>query len=53
MRFPSGEVAIVGAYESPRRRAPGIHPFAMHAEVVRGALEDALRVADRSVMCWS
>lgn len=37
----SGEVAIVGAYESPRRKAPGIHPYAIHAECVRGALEDA------------
>jgi acetyl-CoA acetyltransferase len=47
MRFPSGEVVIVGAYESPRRRAPGVHPFTMHAEVVRGALEDAgLEIGD-------
>jgi acetyl-CoA acetyltransferase len=37
----SGEVAIVGAYESPRRKAPGVHPYAIHAECVRGALEDA------------
>lgn len=37
----SGEVAIVGAYESPRRKAPGLHPFALHAEVARGALLDA------------
>jgi acetyl-CoA C-acetyltransferase len=36
-----GEVAIVGAYESPRRVAPGVHPYAIHAECVRGALEDA------------
>jgi len=41
IRFPSGEVAIVGAYESPRRKAPGIHPFQIHAEVVAGALADA------------
>jgi acetyl-CoA acetyltransferase len=37
----SGEVAIVGAYESPRRKAPGMHPYAIHAECVRGALQDA------------
>jgi acetyl-CoA C-acetyltransferase len=39
--FPSGDVAIIGAYESPRRKAPGIHPFQIHAEVVAGALADA------------
>lgn len=39
--FPSGKVAIVGTYESPRRVAPGIHPFQIHAEVVAGALKDA------------
>jgi len=37
----SGKVAIVGAYESPRRRAPGVHPFAIQAECARGALADA------------
>jgi acetyl-CoA C-acetyltransferase len=31
----SGKVAIVGAYESPRRRAPGMHPFAIQAEGAR------------------
>lgn len=36
-----GEVAIVGAYESPSRVADGVHPFAIHAECVAGALEDA------------
>jgi acetyl-CoA C-acetyltransferase len=39
--FPSGEVAIVGVYESPRRKAPGVHPFAIQAECVLGALADA------------
>lgn len=34
-------IAIVGAFESPRRKAPGIHPFQIHAECVKGALEDA------------
>jgi acetyl-CoA C-acetyltransferase len=38
---PSGKVAIVGAYESPRRKADGVHPFQIHAEVARGALDDA------------
>ncbi len=37
----SGEVAIVGAYESPARIDPDRHPFAIHAECVRGALIDA------------
>jgi acetyl-CoA C-acetyltransferase len=37
----SGQVAIVGAYESPRRRAPGVHPFAIQAECAVGALADA------------
>lgn len=39
--FPSGQVAIVGAYESPRRKAPGVHAFEIHAEVMQGALADA------------
>jgi acetyl-CoA C-acetyltransferase len=39
--FPSHKVAIVGAYESERRKAPGIHPFAIQAESVLGALKDA------------
>jgi len=43
----SGQVAIVGAYESPRRVAAGLHPFAIHAECARGALTDAgLELAD-------
>ena len=37
----SGRVAIVGAFESPRREAPGIHPFQIHAECLDGALADA------------
>jgi acetyl-CoA acetyltransferase len=35
------QAAIVGVYESPRREAKGIHPYAIHAECVRGALYDA------------
>ncbi len=43
----SGKVAIVGAYESARRLAPGMHPFAIQAECARGALSDAgLELAD-------
>jgi acetyl-CoA acetyltransferase len=43
----SGEVAIVGAYESPRRAAAGLHPYALHAECVRGAVADAgLQISD-------
>jgi len=41
MGFPSGEVAVVGVYESPLRRAPGVHPYAIHAECILGALADA------------
>lgn len=39
--FPTNTAAIVGAFESPRRRAPGIHPFQIHAEVIAEALRDA------------
>jgi acetyl-CoA C-acetyltransferase len=39
--FPCGEVAVVGAFESPLRKAPGVHPYAIQAECVRGALADA------------
>ncbi|MBS1869344.1 MAG: hypothetical protein JSS99_06740 [Actinobacteria bacterium] len=48
----SGEAAIVGAYESPRRKAPGMHPYALHAEVIRGALADAgLELGDVDGFC--
>jgi acetyl-CoA C-acetyltransferase len=50
--FPSGEVAVVGAYESPRRKAPGVHPYEIQAECVRGALTDAgLEPADVDGLC--
>jgi acetyl-CoA C-acetyltransferase len=39
--FPTGKVSIVGAYESPRRVSPGVHPYQIHAEVIAGALADA------------
>lgn len=35
------EVAIVGAYESPRRLASGVHPYEIHAECIKAALDDA------------
>ena len=48
----SGQVAVVGAYESPRRRAPSVHPYQIHAEVIRGALDDAgLGLADIDGFC--
>lgn len=40
-RFPSGSAVIVGAFESTRRKAPGIHPYQIHAEVIAEALADA------------
>lgn len=40
-RFPTGAAHIVGAYESPRRKAPGVHPYQIHAEVIAAALDDA------------
>lgn len=40
-RFPRGAACIVGAHESPRRKAPSIHPYQIHAEVISAALDDA------------
>ncbi|MCK0196504.1 hypothetical protein MWN34_06210 [Ancylobacter sp. 6x-1] len=37
----SGKASIVGAYESPRRQAPRLHPFALQMECFAGALDDA------------
>ncbi|TCK30865.1 acetyl-CoA acetyltransferase [Ancylobacter aquaticus] len=37
----SGKASIVGAYESPRRQAPRLHPFALQMECIAGALDDA------------
>lgn len=46
-QFPSGSCCIVGAFESPRRKAPGIHPYQIHAEVIAEALADAgLTISD-------
>jgi acetyl-CoA C-acetyltransferase len=48
----SRRAVIVGAYESPRRKARGVHPYAIHAEVVRGALSDAgLQLSDVDGFC--
>lgn len=48
----SGKVAIVGAAESPRRKAPGVHPYAIHAECIRAALDQAgLGVEDVDGFC--
>lgn len=45
--FPRGAVAVVGAHESPRRKAPKVHPFQIQAEVITAALADAgLTMAD-------
>src|SRR5439155_14913568 len=50
----SGEIAIAGVYESPRRKAPGVHPFQIQAECVMGALDDAgLSLADVDGLCSS
>ncbi|WP_206079101.1 thiolase C-terminal domain-containing protein [Allomesorhizobium camelthorni] len=44
--------AIVGAYESPRRKANDIHPFQIFHEVIAGALEHAgLTFADVDGLC--
>jgi acetyl-CoA C-acetyltransferase len=49
-----GQVAIVGAYESPRRKAPGVHPFQIQAECVLAALDDAgLSLAEVDGLCTS
>jgi acetyl-CoA acetyltransferase len=37
----SGRAAIVGAYESPRRDAPNVHPFAIQVECIHAALSQA------------
>jgi acetyl-CoA acetyltransferase len=45
-------VAIVGAFESPRRKANDVHPFQIFHEVIAGALADAgLTFADVDGLC--
>jgi acetyl-CoA C-acetyltransferase len=49
---PGARVAVVGAYESPRRIATGVHPFEIHAECIAAALTDAgLTLADVDGFC--
>ena len=46
------KAAIVGAYESPRRQAPRLHPFALQMECISGALADAgLKLSDVDGLC--
>jgi acetyl-CoA acetyltransferase len=48
----SRKVAIAGVYESPRRDAPNVHPFAIQMECLQGALEDAgLDLRDVDGLC--
>ena len=48
----SGTVAIVGAYESPRRDAPRVHPFAIQTECIGEALAQAgLELSDVDGLC--
>lgn len=48
----SRQAAIVGLYESPRRNAPRVHPFAIQQECVHGALQDAgLTLSDVDGLC--
>ena len=48
----SGKTAIAGVYESPRRDAPRVHPFALQMECILGALDDAgLTLKDVDGLC--
>ncbi|MEX3773053.1 acetyl-CoA acetyltransferase [Pseudomonas sp. MYb118] len=48
----SGRAAIVGAYESPRRDAQGVHPFAIQVECIHAALSQAgLTLKDVDGLC--
>lgn len=53
MTYTAGRDAVIaGAFESPRRKADGVHPFAILHEVVTGALADAgLTLADVDGLC--
>ena len=37
----SGDIAVVGIYEHPDRKLPGMHPFELQARCIMGALDDA------------
>uniref|UniRef100_UPI003F4E0B7F thiolase C-terminal domain-containing protein n=1 Tax=Azospirillum formosense TaxID=861533 RepID=UPI003F4E0B7F len=48
----SGKAAIAGVFESPRRDAPRVHPFALQMECILGALDDAgLTLKDVDGLC--
>lgn len=48
----SGKASIVGIHESPLRQAPRMHPFALQAECIAAALEDAgLSLKDVDGLC--
>ncbi|SDR53856.1 Acetyl-CoA acetyltransferase [Paraburkholderia fungorum] len=48
----SGRAAIAGIFESPRRSAPQMHPYALQMECVLGALSDAgLTLNDVDGLC--
>lgn len=52
MSDTSTKASIVGAYESPRRQAPRLHPFALQMECISGALADAgLSLSDVDGLC--
>lgn len=52
MKNASIKASIVGAYESPRRQAPRLHPFALQMECIKGALADAgLGLSDVDGLC--
>lgn len=52
MQSSFGGAAIVGAYESPRRKANNVHPFRIFHEVITGALDQAgLTLADVDGLC--
>jgi hypothetical protein len=49
---PFDAAAIVGAFESPRRKCNDEHPFQLFQEVICGALDDAgLSLADVDGLC--
>jgi acetyl-CoA acetyltransferase len=48
----SGQIVIAGAFESPRRKAPDVHPYTIQAECIQAALEESgLTVADVDGFC--
>ncbi|MCV9938390.1 hypothetical protein OIU35_18735 [Boseaceae bacterium BT-24-1] len=52
MNDTSSKASIVGAYESPRRQATRLHPFALQMECISGALADAgLSLSDVDGLC--